>query len=628
MLTHLADVSLRSLLLALPAAVVLRILRGRLTAAWQHAVLTAVLSGMLVLLAFGQALPRLPFRVFDGPAAPAPAAPLTLTYDPSEAAPFLSAAPPKTSRSIDWLGAAGYLYGAIAFTFLAQFVIGIFLVRKLTAKQTAKSSPAQDFLESPLVAVPLTVGWLRPRILLPLEWRAWNREKLNAVLAHEGAHARRRDGLISALAAVNRCIFWFHPLAWMLERKLALLAEQACDEACVAALGDRERYAHLLLEMALVVDESQGRLRYHAFTMAAASHIRQRIDSLLQEGRTFSRGLTRKGWAAVTLCAIPLVWATGAVEWVAEARPAQTAPQPAAAPKFEVASVKPCKEGETVSSAAGGKKGGGRGGAGTQSPDTLDLGCLPVRLLIRFAYLDQYNWLNPENNLQLEGGPSWIDSERERYRIDAKADGPVGRAVMEGPMLQALLEDRFKLKVHRETRETPLYALTVANGGLKLKRAGDLSCTEPDAGGPEKDGKPFVPLGCIKLQRAEEGDCTPRDLTQFPPPPRQPGDKPPCGVLRGLVGAHRVTTDLLGATMEQIARTLGASGRPVVDKTGLTDKFDFHIEFAPDDAEPSDDADAPPSIVAALQQLGLKLEPAKGPREFLVIDHVERPSEN
>jgi beta-lactamase regulating signal transducer with metallopeptidase domain len=115
---------------------------------------------------------------------------------------------------------------------------------------------------------------------------------LDAVLAHEGAHLRRRDPPVGAIARVNRCLFWFHPLAWMLERRLALLAEQACDEFCVAALGDREGYERLLVEFAQVVDRSHGRLRYHARTMAGASHIRRRIDSLLEEGRTFSRGLS------------------------------------------------------------------------------------------------------------------------------------------------------------------------------------------------------------------------------------------------------------------------------------------------------------------------------------------------
>jgi len=620
------------------------------------------MCGMLALFAFSQVLPRLPLRIPDRPTASVPAAPLALYEETPEVSRSPSAAPAVTRGSIDWIGLVAYAYCAVALAFLAQFVTGVFLVRKLTVARGHALRPAIH--ESAIVAVPLTVGWLRPQILLPLEWREWDREKLDAVLAHEGAHVRRRDGLISALAAVNRSIFWFHPLAWMLERKLALLAEQACDEYSVAALGDRERYARLLLEMALVVDGSHGRLHSHALTMAAASHIRQRIESLLQEGQTFSRGLSWTGWAAVMLCGIPLVFGAGAVELdrqpllklemprlnlpappllarrpvlLAQARPTPPpqgpAPLPAApTPKFEVASVKPCKEGETVNVSGGtGKKGGGRsgGGGGSQSPDRLDLPCLPLRFFIQMAYIMSANQLNPDGNLRLEGGPAWIDSER--YQINAKADGPVGRGMMQGSMLQALLEDRFKLKIHRETRETPLYALTVASGGLKLQRPGDLSCAEPDAGGPDRDGRPAAFLGCSKLQRAEAGSCTSRDLTQFPPPPLQPGDKPPCGVLRGLEGRStpRHMTDILGTTMAQIARTLeGGAGRPVIDKTGLTEKFDFHIEYVPDGAPPSDDPDALPSVFTALQHLGLKLEPVKGPRDFLVIDHVERPSEN
>ena len=210
-----------------------------------------------------------------------------------------------------------YTYGVIAFAFLAHFVTGIFLVRKLlaTARSISRFGEKRVY-ESEAIAIPVTVGWLRPSILLPLEWREWSGEKLDAVLAHEGAHVRRHDGLIAALAGVNRCLFWFHPLAWMLESKLSLLAEQACDEYSVATLGDRKRYADLLLEMALVVDGSQGRLRRHALTMAAGSHIRQRIDSLLQEGRTFSRGMSRAGWAAVALCGISVCLAREVWTWI------------------------------------------------------------------------------------------------------------------------------------------------------------------------------------------------------------------------------------------------------------------------------------------------------------------------
>ena len=79
--------------------------------------------------------------------------------------------------------------------------------------------------------------------------------------------------------------------------------------------------------------------------------------------------------------------------------------------------------------------------------------------------------------------------------------------------------------------------------------------------------------------------------------------------------------------MAQFAQTLGGSGRMVIDKTGITEKFDFHVEYAPDGADASDDIGAA-SIFSALGRIGLKLEPAKGTREFLVIDHVEKPSEN
>jgi beta-lactamase regulating signal transducer with metallopeptidase domain len=125
----------------------------------------------------------------------------------------------------------------------------------------------KDVYESERIAVPFTVGWVRPKICCRRTGRNGN-AVADAVLAHEGAHARRHDNLV-ALRGFESLHFWFHPLAWTLQRKLAFLAEQACDEACVAELGD-ERYALLLLEMA--VDRSQRRLRFHAMTMAAGSH--------------------------------------------------------------------------------------------------------------------------------------------------------------------------------------------------------------------------------------------------------------------------------------------------------------------------------------------------------------------
>jgi uncharacterized protein (TIGR03435 family) len=80
--------------------------------------------------------------------------------------------------------------------------------------------------------------------------------------------------------------------------------------------------------------------------------------------------------------------------------------------------------------------------------------------------------------LQLEGGPAWIGSDR--YQINAKSETPAGKDLMNGPMLQALLEDRFQLRIHRETSEVPIYALTVAKGGLKLQPMDGGSCTPVD----------------------------------------------------------------------------------------------------------------------------------------------------
>jgi len=166
------------------------------------------------------------------------------------------------------------------------------------------------------------------------------------------------------------------------------------------------------------------------------------------------------------------------------------------------------------------------------------------------------------------------------------------------PMLQALLEDRFRLKVHRETKEGSIFELTAAKGGSKLR-----------------------PL--------QEGSCVAADPNS-PPRPLAPAQKPPCGVLMpGANTANRtMTIDAVGAPIALLTRTLTLMlGRPVLDKTGIAGLLDaFHLEYVREDAA----ADATgPSIFTSLQeQLGLKLEAAKGPVEVLVIDHVERPTEN
>jgi uncharacterized protein (TIGR03435 family) len=287
-----------------------------------------------------------------------------------------------------------------------------------------------------------------------------------------------------------------------------------------------------------------------------------------------------------------------------------------AAPKFEVASVKPCRDGDLP---PGGRSGGGNG---SFSPGTLRIDCTTVKGLINQAYvLFADGHVNLPSRVSVDGGPGWIDSER--YRVDAKAEAPQTQGMMHGPMLQALLEERFQLKIHRETREVPVYALTVAKGGPKL-------------------------------HSFQEGSCTPIDLKileQFPPPPfpELPPGQTYCGGIDpedgrlwvaalGTMKGPNVTVEARALSIDDFIK-LSLShrvDRTVINKTGITGLFDYHLEYAPDEATPGfrpeagDPSDpAGQSIFTALQQqLGLKLDPAKGPGEFLVIDRVERPSEN
>jgi uncharacterized protein (TIGR03435 family) len=255
-----------------------------------------------------------------------------------------------------------------------------------------------------------------------------------------------------------------------------------------------------------------------------------------------------------------------------------------------VASIKACK-GESAAVGRG-QKGGGGGLAASSSPVTFNLPCMPVRFFINLAYIISNfrpNAVGP--NPVLEGGPDWIDSDR--YQISAKAAAAVSKDMMNGPMLRALLEERFRLKFHRETREVPIYALIVAKSGLKL-------------------------------QPSDGGSCAPRDLSQ---PSLPPGEKPWCGQPRSGKSSRLIKTDLPSGTMAQFAQALGLSGSTVIDKTGITGKFDFHVEYAPDGADLSDELTAP-SLDSVLGKLGLRLERAKGSGEFLVIDRVEKPSEN
>jgi len=280
--------------------------------------------------------------------------------------------------------------------------------------------------------------------------------------------------------------------------------------------------------------------------------------------------------------------------------------QSAGSQKFEVVSVRPCK---VDAESGGGRKGNGE--SASASPGRLDLSCRTVMSLIRLAYVQFADGERRAlgQDVPIEGGPAWIGSEG--YAIDAKAEGAPGQAMMSGPMLQALLEDRFRLKLHHGAREVPVYALSVAKGGAKL-------------------------------QVAQSGKCIPRDLARPMPSAQGQAGLFHCGVF--VPSSTKDGAYMYGTTLANFCAQLSiVLDRRVVDKTGIAGVFDIHVETRP--ADPGDMADSTPrspgplvpasptdplgsAIFAAVQKVGLRLESAKGSGDFLVVDRVEKPTAN
>jgi uncharacterized protein (TIGR03435 family) len=267
------------------------------------------------------------------------------------------------------------------------------------------------------------------------------------------------------------------------------------------------------------------------------------------------------------------------------------AQSPAPRPEFEVASVKPNTAGNNMVMIR--PPVGGRFTATNAR----------LKMLIGLAYNVQ--------DFEISGGPAWINSDG--YDVTAKAtDSNIGIEQLR-PMLQTLLEDRFQLKVHRETKEVPVYALMAAKNGPKLPEANEKGCV---AFGPDKP----------------------------PPPPPARGTFPPTPCGGFFMGPNHLEGGKID--MERFTNALSRIlGRPVIDKTGFKGTFDVKLDFSPEGtnlfarggfvpppgapAETGTADNAPPSIFTAVQDtLGLKLESQKGPGEVLVIDHAEKASEN
>jgi len=294
---HLLQVAVRSLLLAAIAALSLCRVKS---ASIRHAVWTLVTASMLLQIPLGSLLPELPLRVLHSAEPRA----ITITTQVFSVAERRRIPAPLSS------GAAIYICGLLFF--LSRFILALLFAHKLAR---ASEPAGRGAYQSRRISAPVTIG---NRILLPASWSGWDSAKLEAVLAHEEAHVRRRDWAIAVMARLNRCVFWFHPLAWWLERQLARLAEQSCDDEALAVVQDREQYARTLLEMARSIHLSRGRLL--AVPMAKEANVETRIDRILDETRRIPQALGRRGWLALALCSVPWIYMAATVQLA----PAQT----------------------------------------------------------------------------------------------------------------------------------------------------------------------------------------------------------------------------------------------------------------------------------------------------------------
>lgn len=532
----------------------------RINAATRHAIWWATLAVVLVL----PIVPRLTQTMRAHPQSVAVSAVKT----PGVAAPPVTVEPVVITvapgRTAIWPFAILAVWAAILLW--RMFQIGRSYVYLRGVKRRATVSPVPlpaiarrvDLLISGDIVSPMAVGFLRPAIVLPESLLAELSEpERDHVLLHESAHLAKYDDWSNLAMRLMGGLLALHPVAiwilWRIERE----REMACDDWVVARTGSARPYAASLARLVELRQARSGEMLasglFGSGSRGFESRLGDRIEMLLRRGRTFSARPSATGIVASTLLLGALLLAGSlAPRWIAFAQDQSTR-------AFDVATVKPVEPDDPRTSIE-------------IHGDRL-IASATMKALIGFAWDVQ--------DRDIAAGPSWIGSIV--YHVEGKSESLLQQNALPQirQMLQSLLADRFKLAIHRQTREEPVYELLVSRGGDKLK--------------PSTENQP-----------------------------------PRLGNGRGRISGAAADTGMLARMLS------GRLGRPVLDKTGLTGNYDFTLTWTPAPGEAGDGTeDGPaadpggPSIFSALQeQFGLKLESAKGPVEILVVDHVEKPDAN
>ena len=460
------------------------------------------------------------------------------------------------------------------------------LSHRLSAEAGIRRAVAVRVHES--IPGPMTFGILRPVVMLPLDATAWNEEELCRAMIHELEHVRRGDWLSLYIARIVRALYWFHPLVWIAWRRLSLEAERACDDAVLR----RSEAAAYATQLVLLAERLASTATPPLLAMAACRDLSTRVRAVLDGAQARGRAGALPVVTAIVAAAL-FIAAVAPLRAVRQGQaPSDGAQQPPLA--FDTASVKPNKSGAEQRYIQIDPRGG-----------SLTVVNLPLRQLITFAYQIQ--------SFQLQGGPDWIASDRFDILGKPTREVPGTGAFFDGQepmkmMLRTLLADRFKLVMHKETKELPIFELVLARQDGKL--------------GPQL--RPAAVDCAARAAAARAGT----------PPPPSPGPPGPgsCGI-----NINPVRLSGGGATLTMLAGILeGPAQRLVVDRTGLTGNWDLEVKYTPERSQLPPGVEPPvpidwngPSLFTALEeQLGLKLRPVRGPVEVLVIDSVQQPTPN
>jgi len=530
---------------------------------------------------------------------------------------------------------------------------------------------------------PGVFGIFRPVLLLPEKLlHRLSAPQLRSILAHEMCHIRRRDNLTAAIHMAVEAIFWFHPAVWWIEARLIEERERACDEAVLQLGNHAEVYAEGILNVCKFYTECP----MVCMSGVTGSDLKRRILRIMTEQVTQKLDLSRKlllGTVALLAVSVPVIFGVlhlaevralaaadqglvgtwqgllhrgpdqhvvlkisnsdgGAYKAVfynlelgqGEGLPVTTITLDGSTLKFTVAPIRGAFQGKVGSDGTSISGNLSEAGAPQEQPllltratpeaewtipkppppmPSMDVNANPsfevatvkpstpnrpgkgfgfrgghfvtvntnLNDLIGFAY--------GLHGKQIVDAPAWFGTDLFDIEGKPDVDGRPNQKQM-SMMVQKLLADRFKLTFHHDQRELAVYAISVANGGPKMTKS---------TSGPNDSTSFFF---------RDLGDLTVRNKTMPD----------------------------FAAWMQTVL------DRPVVDKTELSDRYDFELKWTPDDSQfaifrgtgmvmppPKDDPKAPPGLYTAIQeQIGLKMTPAKLPDDVIVIDHAEKPSAN